>query len=73
MLTGILFLSAEELLDLVANFTIRDLDIVLGCAIIRHQRKEAVLGNVELIPNQFGAVSALLQFKGNSQAGIPYG
>ena len=37
MLTGILFLGAEELLDLVANFTIRDLDVIFGGAIIRHQ------------------------------------
>ena len=47
-LTGILFLTAEELLDLVANFTFGDLDIVFGGTIIRHEGQETVIGDVEL-------------------------
>jgi len=44
---GILLLSGEQLLNLISNLSIRDLDIVLGLAIIRHQGKETVIRNIE--------------------------
>lgn len=46
--TGILFLYFKEPFDLLTDFAVRDLDIVLGDTIIRHERKEAIVGNVEL-------------------------
>ena len=36
-LTGVLILIDEQFLDLVANFTVGSLDIVLGAAIVRHE------------------------------------
>lgn len=49
MLTGILLLGLEELLDLLADFTFWNLDIILGGAIIRHERQETVVSDVELL------------------------
>lgn len=46
--TGILSLFCKELADLLSDFAIRELDIVLGGTVIRHERKEAIVGNVEL-------------------------
>ena len=48
-LTAILAVVGEHLVDLVTNFTLRELDIVLGAAIVIHQRKETVIGDVELV------------------------
>ena len=48
MLTGILLLGPEKLLDLLANFTVWDLDIILGSAIVGHERQEAVISDIEL-------------------------
>lgn len=47
-LTGVLALLGKQLVDLVANFTIGDLDVVLGGAVISHEGEETVVGNVEL-------------------------
>lgn len=47
-LTGVLLLLGEELANLLANLTIGDLDIVLGVAIVGHQRQEVIVGDVEL-------------------------
>ena len=47
-LTGIFLFCTEELLDFVTDFTIWNLDIVFGGAIIRHEGEEVVVGNVEL-------------------------
>lgn len=47
-LTGILFFSAEKTLDLLTSFTIRKLDIILGGAVIAHERKEAVISDIKL-------------------------
>lgn len=44
---GILSLICKELCDLVVDFALRKLDIVLGGTIIRHERKETIVGNVE--------------------------
>ncbi len=49
-LTGVFALVGEQLADLVANVVLRDLDIVLGGAIIRHEREEAIIGDIELHP-----------------------
>ena len=46
--TGILSLLCKELGDLFSDFAIRELDIILGGTIIRHERKETIVGNVEL-------------------------
>jgi hypothetical protein len=46
--TGVLAVLVEHLVDLVADFTIGDLDVVLGGAVVGHEREEAVVGNVEL-------------------------
>ena len=46
--TGILSLFCKELFDLFLDIAPRELDIVLGGTIIRHERKEAIVGNVEL-------------------------
>jgi hypothetical protein len=48
ILTGVLALVGEELGDLVANLTIGNLDVVLGGAVVGHEGKETVVGNVEL-------------------------
>jgi hypothetical protein len=48
VLTGILLFFAEELVDLLANFALWNLDIVLGSAVLRHEREKTVIGDVEL-------------------------
>jgi hypothetical protein len=52
MLTGILLLDLEELLNLLADLTLWNLDVVLGGTVIRHERQETVVGDVELLWNQ---------------------
>jgi len=47
-LTGVLLLSSEELVNLLANLTVRDLNIILGLTIIGHQGKKTIVRNVEL-------------------------
>jgi hypothetical protein len=49
-LTGVLLVSAEELLDLVTNFALGDFDVVLGGAILRHEGQETVVGDIKLQP-----------------------
>jgi len=51
--TSILLFLTEELVDLLANFTLRHLDIILGGTIVGHERQESVIGNVELSPVRF--------------------
>ena len=46
--TGVLLLLAEELGDLLANFTVGNLDVILGSTVFGHEGEEAVVGNVEL-------------------------
>ena len=48
VLTSILAIISEELLDFVTNITLGDLDIVLGGTIVRHEREETVVSNVKL-------------------------
>lgn len=47
--TGIFVLGDEHLLDLVTNISLGELDIVLGVTIVRHEGKEAVIGNIKLV------------------------
>lgn len=52
-LTGVLAVLGEELADLVANLAVGELDIVLGGAVVGHEREETVIGDIEL-----GTISA---------------
>lgn len=70
-LTGVLLVFLEKLVDLLANLTVRELDVVLGVALVVHKRKEAVLGNVELERNQ--RHSTTLVTSDGLRAGTPYG
>lgn len=47
-LTGVLLLLSEKLVDLLANLTLGELDVVLGGTIIVHKREEAIVGDIEL-------------------------
>lgn len=47
-LTGVLAILGEHLADLLTDFVIGDLDVVLGGAVVGHEGKEAVIGNVNL-------------------------
>ena len=49
VLTGVFVLIREELVDLVADLTIWDLDVVLLLAVVGQEVEEAILGDVELI------------------------
>jgi len=44
---GILLFFGEKLGDFLADFSIRNLDIILGLTVISHQRKEAVIGDIK--------------------------
>jgi hypothetical protein len=46
--TSILAVFGKELLDLVSDFAVGDLDVVLGGAIVGHEGKEAIIGDIEL-------------------------
>ena len=46
--TGILSLVCKGLCDLFSDFALRELNIVLGGTVIRHEREETIIGNVEL-------------------------
>lgn len=48
MLTGVLLLLLEQLVDLVANLTVWDLDIILGVTVVVHEGEETIVGDVEL-------------------------
>jgi hypothetical protein len=47
-LTGILLVGAEKLLNLLADFAVGHLDIVLGGTVVRHEGQEPVVSDVEL-------------------------
>jgi len=47
-LTSVFLFSFEELLDLVTNFAVGNLHIILGFTIVSHERKETIVGDVEL-------------------------
>ena len=46
--TGVLLVLLEELVDLLSDLSVRDLDVVLGGTVLRHEGKESIIGNVEL-------------------------
>ena len=48
VLTGILLLLTEELVDLFTNLTLWNLDIILGGTVLGHEGEKAVVGDVEL-------------------------
>jgi hypothetical protein len=47
-LTGILAVFLEKFLNLVADITLWNLDIILGRSIVRHKGEETVVGNIKL-------------------------
>lgn len=49
VLTGVLAVFLEELLDLVTDITIWNLDIVLGGAVVVHEGEETVVSDIELV------------------------
>ena len=57
VLTGIRALLGEELVNLLANLSIWDLDVVLLVAVVRQQVQEAVLGDVELFDHTIVSVA----------------
>jgi len=44
---GVLLIGGEKLVNLFANFSIGNLDIVLSLTIIGHQRKETIIRDIE--------------------------
>jgi len=50
MHTGIFLIGAEEFLNLIPNFSFRNLDVILSLAIISHERKESVVRDIQLSP-----------------------
>lgn len=62
-LTQVLVLLVELLLDLGAEFTLGDLDIVLGVTVILHEGEVVIVGNVELGNEQ------LVRLPGRGEAG----
>lgn len=48
LLTDVLAILSEHLVDLLSNFALRDLAIVLGIAVLGHEGQEAVVGDVQL-------------------------
>ena len=49
LLTGVLLVGAEKLLNLFTNLTIRDLDIILGATIVGHEGQETIVGDIKLV------------------------
>lgn len=47
-LTGVLLLLLEELVDLVADLTVGNTDIVLGITVFVHEGEETIIGDVKL-------------------------
>lgn len=48
ILTDVLLLLTEHLEDTGTDFTIGELDIVLGVTVILHQGQEVIIGDVQL-------------------------
>lgn len=71
MLTGILLIGLEELLDLLANLAIWELHIILDGAVVRHEGQEAVIGDIELVLGLVSTRRTICPFR--SPAGIPCG
>ena len=71
MLTGILLIGLEELLDLLTDLSIWELDIVLDAAVVRHEGQKAVISDIELVLVLVWTQCAVFRF--HSPAGIPCG
>jgi hypothetical protein len=48
-LTGVLLLDGEKLLNLVTNFSVRNLDIILSLSVFSHQGKESIVRDIKLL------------------------
>lgn len=48
-LTSVLAVLGEELVDLVTDFSVRNLDIVLGGAVLGHEGEETIVSDIELV------------------------
>lgn len=46
--TDVLLLDLEELSDLLTNFIIWELNIILGGSVFLHQVEETIIGDVDL-------------------------
>lgn len=58
-LTALLLINGEHLVDLLTNFVVGNLDIILGVTVVGHQGHEAILGDVELnFVNKMTSVSS---------------
>jgi len=44
---GVFLLAVEKSLDLLANLTLGNLDVIFGLAVIRHQGEEAIVGDIK--------------------------
>ena len=53
LLTGVLLLSPEQAVDLLADLTIGHLDIILGVTIIVHEGEETIVRDIELQKNEW--------------------
>lgn len=52
VLTDVLLLLLEHLLDALTEVVVGDLDIVLGVTVILHQGQEVIVGDVQLVSSQ---------------------
>jgi hypothetical protein len=71
MLTSVFTVLSKELIDLIANFTFWNLDIVLGRAVVGHKREEAILRNIELRGNLSQVTRPIILCYSCLQVGIP--
>ena len=70
LLTGVLLIGAEKLLNLVTNLAVRKLDIIFCLTIIAHQREKPVVGNIKLPRvSQASTISDLITHKLHLPAG----
>ena len=57
--TGVLLFGYEELGDLVTDLAVGQLDVVLGIAIVGHEGKETVVGDIKLASHVKGVPTSL--------------
>lgn len=60
ILTDVLLLLLEHLLDALTKIVVGDLDIVLGVTVILHQGQEVIVGDVQLISSQSSTSRAVI-------------
>jgi hypothetical protein len=64
---AVLALISEHLVDSVTNFTIGNLDIILGATVVVHEGEEAIVGNVEKLVFTAGDVGDVHVVGGRAQ------